>query len=143
MSRQAYINHYEYVRKAVPKDKLLEFHQPFEWKPLCDFLGASVPEGSFPHMNGSEDFKISMKTLLIARSVRTVLRVAPIITATLAILGFWLGWQLNYHSVVLVLGVFFGSALHTAASATAELSYLLPRPLPSLRYKLQTQKLIG
>ncbi|OCL12927.1 hypothetical protein AOQ84DRAFT_261091, partial [Glonium stellatum] len=55
-SRQAYIDHYEYVRKAVPKNKLLEFHQPFEWKPLCDFLGTSLPNDSFPRMNNPEKF---------------------------------------------------------------------------------------
>ena len=42
-----YVRHVEWVRKVVPKEKLLEFEPGMGWQPLCGFLGKEVPEGAF------------------------------------------------------------------------------------------------
>lgn len=39
------------VRKAVPRERLLEYDVRQGWKPLCDFLGIAVPDKPFPHLN--------------------------------------------------------------------------------------------
>ena len=37
--------------KIVPSDQLLLFDMSDGWKPLCKFLGESVPDVDFPHRN--------------------------------------------------------------------------------------------
>ena len=41
----------EFVRKTVPRDRLLEFDVKQGWGPLCEFLGKPVHSTSFPHIN--------------------------------------------------------------------------------------------
>ena len=41
----------EYVKKTVPREKLLVFDVRQGWGPLCDFLDEPVPDGPFPHVN--------------------------------------------------------------------------------------------
>jgi hypothetical protein len=48
-STDVYVRHNEYVRKLVPKERLLEFRPEQGWKPLCDFLGVPVPDRPYPH----------------------------------------------------------------------------------------------
>ncbi|KAH7041476.1 uncharacterized protein B0I36DRAFT_209608, partial [Microdochium trichocladiopsis] len=50
-AREAYQKHYAQVRKAVPKDRLLEYRLGSGWEPLCEFLGRPVPDCEFPHVN--------------------------------------------------------------------------------------------
>ena len=59
-ARKRYREHNAYVRGkmveyerngGVLKDKFLEYKIGEGWKPLCDFVGAKVPNGSFPHSN--------------------------------------------------------------------------------------------
>ena len=49
--------HIEDVRRTVPADLLLEFEVAQGWGPLCTFLGAPVPEESFPRLNDTAAFK--------------------------------------------------------------------------------------
>jgi hypothetical protein len=46
----------EEVRQAVPADRLLVWSVTDGWEPLCDFLGVSVPDAPFPHLNDSKMF---------------------------------------------------------------------------------------
>jgi len=56
--RKSYLEHYEHVRRVVPKDNLLEFGAPYSWEPLCDFLGKDVPAAvEYPRVNDSADFE--------------------------------------------------------------------------------------
>ncbi|KAF3480430.1 uncharacterized protein GIQ15_05777 [Arthroderma uncinatum] len=48
---ESFDRHYDYVRKVVPKRKLLEFHPSQGWKPLCQFLDLPIPEEEFPNLN--------------------------------------------------------------------------------------------
>ena len=43
-STDIYFRHNDYVRKLVPKDRLLEFEPGTGWKPLCDILGRDIPK---------------------------------------------------------------------------------------------------
>jgi len=44
------------VRETVPADRLLVFHVADGWGPLCDFLGAAVPDTPFPRSNPRDEF---------------------------------------------------------------------------------------
>ena len=52
--RQGYLDHYEHVRSAVPKRRLLEFESKDGWEPLCKFLGKDVPAGPYPRVNDAD-----------------------------------------------------------------------------------------
>jgi hypothetical protein len=47
--------HAEYIRRVVPKERLLEMELSQGWEPLCRFLGRPVPEEvPFPQLNESK-----------------------------------------------------------------------------------------
>jgi Sulfotransferase domain len=48
--------HNEAVRRQIPADRLLEFQVSQGWGPLCDFLGAPVPDEPFPRSNDRREF---------------------------------------------------------------------------------------
>lgn len=41
------------IRGLVPKDRLLEWSVEDGWEPLCEFLGKTVPDEPFPHVNSA------------------------------------------------------------------------------------------
>jgi hypothetical protein len=49
--RAAWERHHREVEDTIAKHQLLVLHQPFEWEPLCRFLGVPVPEQPFPWKN--------------------------------------------------------------------------------------------
>lgn len=53
-AREVYHRHYEVVRGAVPKDRLLEYKLGSGWEPLCKFLEREVPDVPFPHRNEAD-----------------------------------------------------------------------------------------
>lgn len=53
-ARDVHRRHYEAVRAAVPRDRLLEYKLGSGWKPLCAFLGKEVPGVPFPHRNEAD-----------------------------------------------------------------------------------------
>ena len=55
-ARQAFYDHYELVRRIVPKERLLEYRVQEHWEPLCEFLGEPVPDEQFPRLNDAKDF---------------------------------------------------------------------------------------
>jgi hypothetical protein len=46
-----YRDHIEYVKAAVPPERLLVFEAKQGWEPLCRFLNVPVPETEYPHLN--------------------------------------------------------------------------------------------
>ncbi len=44
------------VRETVPLERLLVWSVSDGWGPLCEFLGAAVPDAPFPHLNDSVEF---------------------------------------------------------------------------------------
>lgn len=45
--------HMDYVRRVVPKEKLVLYNVSEGWGPLCDILGVEVPDEAFPRANDS------------------------------------------------------------------------------------------
>jgi len=56
-ARRRYREHYETLRRIVPKERLLEFELEDGWGPLCAFLGKDVPDVPFPRVNEAAEFK--------------------------------------------------------------------------------------
>jgi len=44
-------SHNAAVRTTVPSERLLEYDVQQGWQPLCDYLGLTVPDKPFPHLN--------------------------------------------------------------------------------------------
>jgi hypothetical protein len=53
---QAYIDHNEAVKAAIPAQQLLVYQVKDGWGPLCAFLGAAVPDEPFPRTNDRGEF---------------------------------------------------------------------------------------
>ncbi|MGZ3378112.1 MAG: sulfotransferase family protein [Phenylobacterium sp.] len=52
----AYRKHNAEVREVIAADRLLVYHVSDGWGPLCEFLGAPLPEGGTPKVNSREEF---------------------------------------------------------------------------------------
>ena len=52
----AFERHNAEVRRAVPRERLLEWRAADGWAPLCAALGVAVPSEPFPRVNTSEEF---------------------------------------------------------------------------------------
>jgi sulfotransferase family protein len=46
------------VIASVPADELLVYDVAEGWPPLCDFLGAPVPDEPFPRLNSTAEFRV-------------------------------------------------------------------------------------
>jgi hypothetical protein len=57
-------DHNEEVKNYVPADKLLVFDVREGWGPLCEFVGAEVPDEALPHTNKKEDFGAMVQELM-------------------------------------------------------------------------------
>lgn len=53
--------HNEAVQAAIPADRLLVFDVRQGWGPLCEFLGAPVPDAPFPRRNDRDSFNAKVK----------------------------------------------------------------------------------
>ena len=47
----------ERVLREIPAGRLLHYRLGDGWKPLCEFLGAAVPDAPFPHVNDTAAFR--------------------------------------------------------------------------------------
>jgi hypothetical protein len=57
IAKARFVEHYDYVRKVVPKERLLEHRPQDGWEPLCDFLEVPVPKDEgYPNSNDSGGF---------------------------------------------------------------------------------------
>jgi len=57
--------HIEDVKRHAPADRLLIFDVKQGWAPLCDFLGAPVPDAPFPRINTRDE-----TATLIAKAIQ-------------------------------------------------------------------------
>lgn len=74
-ARSTYRAHYDFVRKSVPKERLLDYELGSGWEPLCKFLGKEVPDCEFPRLNESKEFAIYMRKAqsdLVKKGLRLV-----------------------------------------------------------------------
>lgn len=90
-AKTVYRDHYEWVRKVCPPERLLNFELKEGWGPLCAFLGKEEPGVPFPMLNErgalgerSEEF-VKMVLRLVLRNV--VLLVVSVGAAVCAV-----GW---------------------------------------------------
>lgn len=49
--------HVETVKRTIPEERLLVYEASEGWEPLCAFLGVPVPDGPFPRVNTSQEFR--------------------------------------------------------------------------------------
>jgi hypothetical protein len=53
---RAFLRHNAAVREEIPAERLLVFEVSEGWGPLCDFLGADLPDEEFPRLNDPAAF---------------------------------------------------------------------------------------
>ena len=49
--------HIDEVKAAIPAERLLIYRVSEGWAPLCEFLGVAVPDGPFPQVNSTDEFR--------------------------------------------------------------------------------------
>lgn len=81
-----YNRHIEDVKATVPPDRLLIFSVDQGWKPLCDFLGVSIPESAFPNVNDRKEIKKTLRKM--TRGAYVILGAATAALAALIYGGF-------------------------------------------------------
>ena len=52
-----FTNHYEWVKKIIPADRLLVLQLGEGWDRLCEFLGKPVPDVPYPRSNSTASFR--------------------------------------------------------------------------------------
>ena len=83
-ARDTYIKHYELVRAAVPKDKLLDFKLEDGWAPFCAFLGEDIPDVPFPRANEIWSFKEKLAIMTKQARKRILRNFVPYISGAVA-----------------------------------------------------------
>jgi hypothetical protein len=54
---EAYERHNEKVRSTIPADRLLQWRPRDGWAPICQALDLAVPDGPFPQVNTTAEFR--------------------------------------------------------------------------------------
>ncbi|CDS09960.1 hypothetical protein LRAMOSA02637 [Lichtheimia ramosa] len=54
--KQKFKDHYEWVKKTIPADRLLILQLGEGWDRLCEFLGKPVPDVPYPRSNSTANF---------------------------------------------------------------------------------------
>lgn len=70
---EVFEQHIEAVKQNVPPDRLLVYRVQEGWAPLCDFLGAEVPDEPFPRLNSRADLKALARRIITAEVAKTIL----------------------------------------------------------------------
>jgi hypothetical protein len=66
LSAAAVERYNEEVRQFVPRDRLLVWSPADGWEPLCEFIGAPVPEMPLPRVNDSKAFADRVAAMCMA-----------------------------------------------------------------------------
>jgi hypothetical protein len=86
LAKQRYKEHYEHVRRFVPKERLLEFKNEDGWEPLCKFLGHDVPADEYPRVNDSESHVRQITLIWTITAFRAAAKtILPVIVGLVAI----------------------------------------------------------
>ena len=69
MGDQDYMGSYfdrrnEEIRRAIPEDRLLVYEVKHGWEPLCEFLNLPVPDKPFPRVNGRDETRQLIATMM-------------------------------------------------------------------------------
>jgi len=90
-AKERYLEHYETVRRIVPKEKLLEFKLTDGWEPLCAFLGKDIPDTDFPWVNETKALQEKIKSVQTGLMLKAIRRIAPVFVAA-AVIGVAYYW---------------------------------------------------
>lgn len=88
-AKEKHWEHYEVVRRIVPRERLLEYKLGSGWEPLCNFLGKEVPDVEFPKVNDMASTHEN-DSIIFGRGVRNsltrfLLWTGPLIVAVLLV----------------------------------------------------------
>ena len=90
---QRYLEHNQLVRKVCPPERLLEFKLGSGWEPLCEFLGAEVPDVPYPNINDKEMFIGAHKAIMDRATVYAVQKVLACMVPAAVLAGVVWYWQ--------------------------------------------------
>jgi hypothetical protein len=62
-----YEDHYDTIRRIVPKDKLLNYELGSGWDQICEFLGKEKPQEKFPRINEAAALEKAMNGVVLDR----------------------------------------------------------------------------
>lgn len=96
--RKGFEEHYDRIRKLVPKERLLEYNVKEGWEPLCNFLGEPVPAEPLPRLNSGEYLMDAHYLLFWFRvvmvSIQFFKRAIPVVVAIGAGVYYFRAWAL-------------------------------------------------
>jgi len=72
-----YLEHYETIRRIVPKQQLLNFKLTDGWGPLCAFLGKEVPDAGFPWVNETKALQETIKKVQSKMMMNAMKKIVP------------------------------------------------------------------
>lgn len=70
--KETYGYHTDYLRKVVPKEKLVLYSVEDGWGPLCQALGKDVPDEAFPRANDGKAIEELFKQMVVQGLLRWV-----------------------------------------------------------------------
>lgn len=85
--RRRFEEHYEHLRKVVPKERLLEYQIQDGWDPLVEFLSLKDRSGIISPSNVPEDFILAHTEQWKSCVVRSVKNVAKFTAGLVAVVG--------------------------------------------------------
>lgn len=95
-ARQGFFDHYDTIRDACPKERLLEYEVSQGWEPLCKFLDLPIPDQPFPNINDADEFVYVHKQIWLLALGSMVLKVSAMAVPVVAIgIGYWKGWSVG------------------------------------------------
>lgn len=97
-ARQVFQDHYMRIRKAAPKDRLLEYKLGSGWEPLCKFLGKPIPDTEFPRLNESELFE-KMVDCVAQRCLERSLANVGFVLLSIIVTLYAVYWTASYFSI--------------------------------------------
>ncbi|KAL9125084.1 MAG: hypothetical protein Q9217_005656 [Psora testacea] len=91
MRKKVFVEHYDRVRRLVPRERLLEYKVGEGWGKLCEFLEVPVPCYDFPVTNDSSTFEDRINVLVGLAVQRSAKRILPLLGAVIvAGIGIWI-----------------------------------------------------
>jgi len=85
-AKDKYREHYELMRRIVPRERLLEYKLGSGWEPLCNSLGKEVPDVEFPRVNETASMHEKM-SIIAGRGMRNLLKRVLLWTGPLIVAG--------------------------------------------------------
>lgn len=70
VTKEHWEKHIAYLKRVVPKDKLIFFDVKEGWEPLCKVLGKDVPDMEFPRINDGQAINNLTKRFIVKGLVR-------------------------------------------------------------------------